>query len=142
MIYGNKFIDDESIMFIIGESNMSGEAETEFKAKNRIYEVWVYEKEGPIPHFHLMREGFECYIMLKYPEYFYHGSKTDTLKSKECKALNEWLNERPYGGQLNNWERLVEEWNRNQLSNSKAIIPVATKQPNYSTIYPYKTFTK
>lgn len=141
MIFGN--FNDNNIEFVFVESNMSTAKSNSILelGKNR-YNVYVYSNEGYIPHFHIERgKEFECCIEFEFPEYFDHNGKINgTLNSKYCSALNIWLNERP-NGTINNWQRLVNEWNRNNRD-PKKIIQQNIIQPDYSIIYPYGYFTK
>ena len=63
----------------------------EFKPK---YEVRVYGKEGPVPHFHISNPQTKEYCCLKICEagYFNHSKyMTKFLTSKDLTRLNEWL---------------------------------------------------
>lgn len=49
----------------------------------------IYDNEGLIPHFHIENsdKSFQCCVRLDKPEYFIHGSKTDTLSNTEIMKL-------------------------------------------------------
>ena len=138
MMYGNKYLDDE-IEFILVESNMSGDPNFEFElGKNTCY-IWVYAGEGYIPHFHLITKNIKTCIMLKYPEYFLHAGYQDTIKSKYCTDLDNWLSE--VNNEVTNWERLVDKWNHNNPIPTQQV-PTGWEQPSYKTIYQRGTFSK
>lgn len=75
--------------------------------------VYVYSNEGTIPHFHLFNKdkSFECCICIYEPLYFNHGFKTGILNSKQCRILNEWL-EQPniHMNKITNWELIDTLW--------------------------------
>lgn len=139
MIYGDKY-PDEDISFTILESNMSEEPDSQLIMGNNTFYIWVYGSEGNHPHFHIIGNRLKSCIMLKYPKYFIHKDYKDTLKSKYCKLLDNWMREIGSDG-ISNWDRLVIKWNTNNPLKTQQI-PVGTIQPDYSIIYPYGYFTK
>ena len=72
-------------------------------------------ERGYIPHFHthLKADGNnfskDICIRLDEPEYFIHGSHTDTLNTGDCRKTNELLHER-YARGMTNWEYLAATW--------------------------------
>lgn len=131
--------DDESsnIAKSVRETYMGS---TEFGKKIGTCRVFVYNNEGPIPHFHIENNnGFKCCVMLFDNRYFSHGSKTDTLSNKQCKLLDEWLSSKsilPFFNNITNWETLVAYWVSEQ--NPMKLIPKNPIKPDYTTFKPYK----
>lgn len=101
--------------------------------------VEVYPNEGPIPHFHIFKpdHSFETCICIYSANYFAHGGKyRDTLNSKQCKQLNEWLELQNYNNfafSITNWEAIVFAWG---LGNPKC------KSPNYQKVKMQPDYTR
>ena len=89
-------------------------------------QVWVYQDEGTLPHFHLISEsdGFYSAIRLDVPEYFLHGKYSDTLNSSEKKALQKFLSKDAEYEDTSNWRFLRMAWN--STSNMKYLCKVET----------------
>jgi len=75
---------------------------------------------GYNPHFHVFDSNtngskFSSCIRIDVPEYFVHGHYQDTLNTGDRDALAVFLQQiSPRDGQhRTNWERIVDEWNRN-----------------------------
>lgn len=100
------------------------------------YTIWVYGKEGPIPHFHFVSKDKEGCIQLNKNEYFSHTGKVAELSHLERKELIEFLqkpsNELP---NVSNWQLLIATWN---LNNPKYRIDTKTPMPNYRLIRGFK----
>lgn len=102
--------------------------------------IFVYDHEGPIPHFHIEgKNGFKCCVMIHDNRYFSHGSKTDTLSNKQCKLLDNWLSSKcieKFAENMTNWELMNLLW-KLQLNPMK-LVPVNPVKPDYTTIKEYK----
>ena len=74
-----------------------------------------------------------CY---KKSMFFNHGNNDSLLNSKESSQLNTWLL-KPNKATPNftNWQVLANMWNA--IPNARFTVDL-NKQPDYSTIYPYK----
>lgn len=82
------------------------------------FEIWVYSKEGPIPHFHVIKgnqqfPNFETCIKIEKAEYFHHSGKEGILNSREKKRLVEFLQSNHHKLNGSNWEILVAQWSMN-----------------------------
>ena len=78
--------------------------------------VWTNDL-GNIPHFHIvdtstLGRSFHSCVKIELPEYFHHEGKTDTLNSRQRKALVDFL-EKPFDEDTSNWEYLIMTWNIN-----------------------------
>ena len=93
--------------------------------------IYVYPKEGTIPHFHLVPKngiGESC-ICIYEPFYFNHGSKQMQLISKQRKLLDDWMYLKPsLFPEINNWELISRLW---QIDNGNKYIPKNPAKPNY-----------
>ena len=101
------------------------------------YELSVYNKEGPTPHFHfknLKTEDEGCLKILQC-EYFKHGKYKAELNSAERKVIYNFLQavttEEIYKQGTTNFEIICHEWNKN---NSQYKIPLNTPLPNYRSL--------
>jgi len=103
--------------------------------------VYVYNNEGNfVPHFHLVVDGKpDVCIMILDNAYFTHGIHKHTLSNKDCRLLNEWMkkpNSKGFDSKVTNWMTIAFAWN---LPETHMQIDIKhTKQPDYSTIKPYK----
>jgi len=94
--------------------------------------IYVYGKEGKIPHFHLISDNgeFETCICITQPKYFLHGSKTDKLTRVQREQLNDFLKtQTPKMPNSTIFQAIVFAWNFANEDNMP--IPFDTKQPNY-----------
>lgn len=76
-------------------------------------QIYVYSNEGTIPHFHLFNKNktFERFICIYEPLYFNHGTKNGKLTAKQCKILNDWLDEPSYAfPDITNWKAIEGSW--------------------------------
>lgn len=103
--------------------------------------VYVYNNEGNnVPHFHLFEKNSSkdpntsCAIMIADNKYFSHNAYKGTLNSKQCRVLNDWMNQFYPGEDVNNWTRIKNAWN----AGASADHMVTATQPNYSFIKAYK----
>lgn len=101
-----------------------------------VIKVEVYNKEGPIPHFHLNGDNFKCCICIHKPMYFDHGKYHDKLPSYARKILNKWLSKATKDSPvLTNWELIKIFWkHENPDWDNKYNIRIPKKQPDYSNI--------
>ena len=78
----------------------------------------IYPNEGPKPHFHVVANDFNSCVRLDVAEYFLHGIYTDTINSRQLKALIKRLKDvdDPLFG-LSVWEILVVFWNKTHPKN-------------------------
>ena len=78
------------------------------------YKIYVYDKEGQnIPHFHIKLNGFlDCCIKIQKPEYFIHGSNTNTITKKHIKKLIKWLND----NDKYFWKEIIRTWNNHSIN--------------------------
>jgi len=103
------------------------------------YQIYVYGKEGPTPHFHIIETGeddrekkIDCCICIFEANFFDHGAHTDLLNNKELKILNNFLKSKI--GVNTYWEIIVAEWHRlnpgnyNKYSQNRK----TNTQPDYS----------
>ena len=100
--------------------------------------ICVHTSEGDdIPHFHIKRDKMhDCCVMLTKSMFFNYGNNDSLLNSKESSQLNTWLL-KPNKATPNftNWQVLANMWNA--IPNARFTVDL-NKQPDYSTIYPYK----
>lgn len=102
--------------------------------------IEVYEKEGTIPHFHVIGGGKNFCICLHTNEYFSHNkNKYSQFSSADQKVqLNEWLKlpntklSKNYGMPLTNYQAAVETWIR--LNGNPYNFNFST-QPEYDKMY-------
>jgi hypothetical protein len=88
----------------------------------------------PEHHFHIVDKStsgssFHTCVKIELPEYFHHEGKTDTLNSRQRKALVDFL-EKPFDEDTSNWEYLIMTWNINgsgKRLSKKMPIPDYTK---------------
>ena len=66
--------------------------------------------------------------------YFSHNAYKGNLNTKQCKILNDWMNQYFPGESVNNWTRIKNAWNSGASANHM----VTATQPNYSFIKAYK----
>lgn len=92
---------------------------------NESFHIWVYSKEGNIPHFHFKNTKEEGCICLETPEYFSPGGKEAKLNSKQKKALVEFLQE-PADEiiPVTNWQAILFLWNANNRDYPVKNIPM------------------
>ena len=83
-------------------------------------EICVYTDDGGnIPNVHIRDvatrgRNFDACVKLESPEYFDHGSHTDTLSTKQKQQLNDFMNKAPAKGVFRtNYEKAVYVWNDN-----------------------------
>ena len=108
----------------------------------------VYEKEGPVPHFHIEGDGFSCCVCIFDNMYFDHGIHTDTLNKSQCKQLDEFMRER---SELDltrtNWELCKLFWEASNVYFNDNIAMInryrmmygdRKQQPDYTDIKGYK----
>ena len=71
---GNEILDEQKL----GDTNL--------KSKLGTCGIYVYNKEGQIPHFHIKSKDkkWECCVEIYRPLYFNHGSKQAKLNNKQC----------------------------------------------------------
>ena len=99
--------------------------------------VYVYGKEGPVPHFHLIKgspdtPSWQTCIRIDASEYFHHTGKEEVLNSGERKELVEFLKQpNKYIASITNWQYLVAQWSSN---NPSWEIAPEIAMPNYSVL--------
>ena len=107
----------------------------------------VYEKEGPVPHFHIEGDGFSCCVCIFDNMYFDHGIHTDTLNKSQCKQLDEFMREiSKMSNKLTNWEMCKILWesanvissNINIVNRYRMMYGDRKRQPDYTDIRGYK----
>ena len=99
--------------------------------------IEVWPDEGPIPHFHIITKNnikWECCICIYEAKYFYHGTKTGTLSSKQLKILDKWLREKSKLDTSNigvtNWDIIRFYWSGQ--GNPTINVPDNCIQPDYT----------
>ena len=102
---------------------------------NDNYEIYVNTNDsGKIPHFHYRDKdnwnNFHTCIQLKDAKYFLHGNKQNVLNSKQKKELILFLN-KPYNKYMNNWQAILELWNKN---NSDVEVDEDLEMPDYKNL--------
>ena len=89
------------------------------KKKTLNYQLYVYDKEGIIPHFHIVekRSGsrnstVDCCICIFEPRYFDHGTHMSTLPRNKLKVLDGFLRtECSYTvSGYTYWNKIVDTW--------------------------------
>ena len=117
--FGNEILDEQKL----GDVNL--------KSKLGTCGIYVYNNEGPIPHFHIKSKNndLECCVEIYRPLYFNHGSKQGKLNNKQCELLDEWLNKKVFPFNITNWESISLSWDNSQ--NPSTNVPVNRVKPNY-----------
>ena len=108
----------------------------------------VYEKEGPVPHFHIEGDGFSCCVCIFDNIYFDHGIHTDTLNKSQCKQLDEFMRDKSEIDPIHtNWEMCKILWEADNVQSNDNINIVnryrmmygdRKQQPDYTDIRGYK----
>ena len=116
---GNEILDEQKL----GDTNL--------KSKLVTCGIYVYNKEGQIPHFHIKSKNneWECCIEIYRPLYFNHGSKQCKLNNKQCELLDTWMNKKSTLLPVTNWDMIDALWVTSQ--NPTINIPPNKKKPNY-----------
>ena len=140
----NKLYIGEIDNFIISENKI---AASSLKKIGNI-KICVYGGEGPVPHFHIEGDGFNCCVCIFDNMYFDHGIHTDTLNKSQCKQLDEFMRERSkMNNKLTNWETCKLLWESANISSNDNIAMVnryrmmygdRKQQPDYTDIKGYK----
>lgn len=99
--------------------------------------IWIYNGEGPIPHFHFVNnqtheEGCICLLENRY---FSHGRKQAELNAKERKMLMRFLLSPMKRMNTNVYNYLCSSWETNNPSHP---LPMNIRTPDYTEILPYK----
>ena len=130
---------EENIPKLIGDINLSSREPFIESAVDRLNlpfnvgqcSIYVYPKEGTIPHFHIIPKngiGESC-ICLYEPLYFNHGSKQLRLNSKQRKILDDWLEQQStIAPEVTNWRLICISW---ETGNGNKYIPKNPVKPNY-----------
>ena len=99
-----------------------------------IVKIEVYEKEGPIPHFHLSNndKSIDTCICIYEAKYFSHGHYQTKLNSKQRKILDKILRT-PYDKDLNvtYWSMIAFAWD---IQNERKDYKSDFKQPDYTKL--------
>ena len=138
-LIGEFSVEDDSISEDTIISN-----QISYKKKTLNYQILVYDKEGPIPHFHVKgKDGnVDVCICIFEPRYFDHRSHVGTLNSKELKVLDGFLRSECNSITKNTyWGFIVDTWcynNRYDYNKYPQII-VTDKQPDYTHMLGYKS---
>ena len=116
---GNEILDEQKL----GDTNL--------KYKLGTCGIYVYNKEGQIPHFHIKSKDkkWECCVEIYRPLYFNHGSKQGKLNNKQCELLDEWLKKKTFQFNITNWENISLSWDNSQ--NPSINVPNNRIKPNY-----------
>lgn len=96
--------------------------------------------EGPVPHFHLKKNGLNCdaCFCIFEPKYFSHDNHQGMLEPKDLKNMNKILSMKfPGDESVTVWQKLVMDWaNLNEsFKNYSGII--TNVQPDYSKLNYY-----
>ena len=108
-----------------------------FFGKNGELEIYIRTDDaGFIPHFHIrdaatQGERLNTCIQISTNKYFLHGGYSDTLNTKQRKALAEFMESSCDEHFENNYEKVVYEWNSN---NSSMNVVYNGTIPNYREI--------
>ena len=108
-----------------------------FFGKNGELEIYIRTDDaGFIPHFHIrdaatQGERLNTCIEISTNKYFLHGGYSDTLNTKQRKALAEFMESSCDEHFENNYEKVVYEWNSN---NSSMNVVYNGTIPNYREI--------
>lgn len=108
-----------------------------FFGKNGELETYIRTDDaGFIPHFHIrdaatQGERLNTCIQISTNKYFLHGGYSDTLNTKQRKALAEFMESSCDEHFENNYEKVVYEWNSN---NSSMNVVYNGTIPNYREI--------
>lgn len=126
------FEEDE---FILNEFTIN----TGFGSWN--FTVYGNGSEGPIPHFHLKKNGLDrdaCFCLFE-PKYFSHDSHQGMLSPKDQKNLDKVLNMKVPNDNNNFtvWEKLVSDWVTLNESFKTYSGIIVNKKPNYSKLNYY-----
>ena len=116
---GNEILDEQKL----GDVNL--------KSKLGTCGIYVYNKEGQIPHFHIKSKNneWECCIEIYRPLYFNHGTKQGRLNNKQCELLDTWMNKKSTLLPVTNWDMIDALWATSQ--NPTTNIPPNKNKPNY-----------
>lgn len=116
---GNEILDEQKL----GDANL--------KSKLGTCEIYIYNNEGQIPHFHIKSKNndWECCIEIYRPLYFNHGTKQGKLNNKQCELLDTWMNKKSTLLPVTNWDMIDALWMTSQ--NPTTNIPPNKKKPNY-----------
>lgn len=148
-IYISEFHSDSTNVTFIGEFSVEEDSIDENKSpifdqiidKKKIlnYQIFVYNNEGPIPHFHVIDlSGNNRYkdvcICIYSANYFSHGKHNDILNNKELKILDNFLRV-SMGEKITNWDYISFVWKNNNPEMVKKYPNFyKTIQPNYTNI--------
>lgn len=126
------------ILGVVGkESILEYYARVGFFGKNGELELYIRTDDaGFIPHFHIrdaatQGERLNTCIEISTNKYFLHGGYSDTLNTKQRKALAEFMESSCDEHFENNYEKVVYEWNSN---NSSMNVVYNGSIPNYREI--------
>jgi hypothetical protein len=126
------------ILGVVGkESILEYYARVGFFGKNGELEIYIRTDDaGFIPHFHIrdaatQGERLNTCIQISTNKYFLHGGYSDTLNTKQRKALAEFMESSCDEHFENNYEKVVYEWNSN---NSSMNVVYNGTIPNYREI--------
>lgn len=103
--------------------------------------LYVYGKEGPIPHFHIKTTNGDlvCCVCLHKASYFDHGTEFTRLNSGQLKLLNNYLKTKnpKYSSKITIWEIMCISWNTCDDNPEYTNFP--NKQPDYTKLNENKT---
>ena len=116
---GNEILDEQKL----GDTNL--------KYKLGTCGIYVYNKEGQIPHFHIKSKDkkWECCVEIYRPLYFNHGSKQGKLNNNQCELLDTWMNKKSTLLPVANWDMIDALWATSQ--NPTTNVPNNRIKPNY-----------
>ena len=116
---GNEILDEQKL----GDVNLKSKLET--------CGIYVYNKEGQIPHFHIKSKNneWECCIEIYRPLYFNHGTKQGKLNNNQCELLDTWMNKKSTLLPVTNWDMIDALWATSQ--NPTTNVPNNRIKPNY-----------
>ena len=116
---GNEILDEQKL------------EDVNLKSKLVTCGIYVYNKEGKIPHFHIKSKNneCECCIEIYRPLYFNHGTKQGRLNNKQCELLDAWMSKKSTLLPVTNWDMINALWVTSQ--NPTTNIPPNKKKPNY-----------
>ena len=116
---GNEILDEHKL----GDTNL--------KYKLGTCGIYVYNKEGQIPHFHIKSKDkkWECCVEIYRPLYFNHGSKQGKLNNNQCELLDTWMNKKSTLLPVANWDMIDALWATSQ--NPTTNVPNNRIKPNY-----------
>lgn len=88
--------------------------------------IFVYYKEGEIPHFHIKKLDFpDCCLKIKENDWFLHGKNKNKISKKELKLLYKWLT----NDDNEKWKAIINEWNKGKKETEK--VDENTEVPKY-----------